>query len=136
MRWDQEMFNQYIEELQNHLFNGMKIEEIIEAAKNDHHQARRLLNLYILKDKETFCDFYARRVELGIQSRFDQVISALFHQTERRPIKQEIIDLLGIQIEMMKNKVEGYGIREFDKDLSAYLMYWRKRAGDLADYHC
>jgi hypothetical protein len=133
MRWDQEMFNQYIDELQKHLFNGMTIEEIIEEAKHDHHQARRLMNLYILKDKETFHDFYERREELGIQSIFDQVISALFHQTEKRPVKKEITELLGIRERMIVMRVDGYGIKEFDKDLLTFGMYWRKRAGDLAE---
>jgi hypothetical protein len=133
MRWDQELFNQYIAELQKHLFNGMTIEEIIEEAKHDHHQARRLMNLYILKDKETFHDFYERREELGIQSIFDQVISALFYQTEKRPVKQEITNLLGIREDMIDTRMQGYPLKEFNKDLLTYGMYWRKRAGDLAE---
>ncbi|MCM3624323.1 hypothetical protein M4D70_19025 [Brevibacillus borstelensis] len=134
MKWDQELFIQYVAELQEHLFSDMTLEEIIEKAKVDHHRARRFMNLYILKDKTTFHNFYSRREDLEIQSIFDQVISALFYETEKRPIKQEIIiDLLGIRQEMIQNGVEGYGIKEFDKDLLAYGMYWRKRRGDLAE---
>jgi len=132
MKWDQEFFNQYLDDLQMHLFEEMSLSEIIELAKRDHHRARRLLNLYILRSRVVFQDFYKRRKELGIQSIFVQVISALFHEVERSPIKQEIVELLGIKECMIESRVEGYGLKEFNKDILAFVLYWRKRKGDLA----
>lgn len=122
-----------MDDLQKYLFAEMNLSEIIQLAKKDHHRARRLLNLHIIRDREVFHDFYKRREELGIQAVFDQVISALFHEADRRSIKQEIIGLLGIEKSMIVSKVEGYGLKEFDKDLLTYGMYWRKRKGDLVN---
>lgn len=133
MRWDQELFNTYLAELRKHLFAKLTIEEIIELAKHEHHRARRFMNLYIIKDKATFQDCYSKSAELGIQCILDQVIFALFHETRIMPVKKEIIDLLAIRQDMIVNRVVTYQVREFEKDLLAYIMYWRKRKGDLVD---
>lgn len=132
MKWDQDFFNQYLDELQKHLFGDMSVPEIIELAKRDHHQARRQMNLHILRSREVFNDFYERKEELGIQF-VDHTISALFHETEKRPVKLEIIELLGIEQGMIKNKVEGYGLKEFDKDLLSFIFYRRKREGTVGE---
>lgn len=131
MKWDESFFNQYMDELQEHLFRDMNISEIIELEKRS-HRARRLLNLHILRNREVFHEFYKMRKELGIQSVFDQVISTLYHDIEKKPIKQDIINLLGIEKSMISSHIEGYYIKEFDKDISAFRMHWRKKKGDLA----
>jgi hypothetical protein len=133
MKWDKELFNQYLDNLQEHLFGDISVLEIIELAKRDHHQARRQMNLHVLRNRETFHDFYVKREELGIQSVYDQVISALFHETEKRPVKLEIIELLGIEQGVIESEVEGYGLKEFDKDLASFIFYRRKREGTVAE---
>lgn len=133
LKWDEDFFNQYMDDLQMHLFGGMSLAEIIDLAKRDHHRARRLLNLHILRNRVVFHDFYKRREELGIQSIFDQGISALFHEMERSPVKHEIVKVLGIEESMIESKVGKYELKEFQKDLLAYGMYWRKRKGDLSN---
>lgn len=133
MIWDQELFIVYLAELREHLFEKLAIGEIIELAKSDNYRARRFMNLYIIKDKATFQDWYSKRAELGIQCILDQVISTLFHESWIMPVKKEIIDLLGIRKDMIVHRVVGYQVKEFEKDLLAYIMYWRKRKGDLVD---
>lgn len=133
MSWDQVMFSQYIDELRIHLFKEMTIEQIIAEANDDHHQARRLVTMYVLKDRDTFHYYYSKREGLGIGYIFDQVISALFHETEKKLFKQDLISLLEIREDMITNKIVGYGIKEVEKDLNSFFTYWRKRSGDLAE---
>ncbi|MFP3391780.1 hypothetical protein [Brevibacillus sp. SIMBA_040] len=131
--WDQELFITYLTELRKHLFAKLTIEEILELAKHEHHRARRFMNLYIIQDKATFHNYYLKRAELEIQFILDQVISALLHENWNMSVKKEIIDLLGIKQDMIVNQVVGYQAREFEKDLLTYIMYWRKRKGDLVN---
>ncbi|MFI8715171.1 hypothetical protein [Brevibacillus brevis] len=131
--WDQELFITYLAELRKHLFAKLTIEEIIELAKREHLRARRFINLYIIQDKATFHNYYLKRAELEIQCILDQVISALLHENWNMSMKKEIVDLLGIKQDMIVNQVVGYQTREFEKDLLTYIMYWRKRKGDLVD---
>lgn len=70
---------------------------------------------------------------MGIQSVYDKVISALFHETEKKPVNLEIIELLGIEQGMIENKVEDYGLKEFDKDVASFITYRRKREGAVAE---
>ncbi|KIL38678.1 hypothetical protein SD70_24825 [Gordoniibacillus kamchatkensis] len=132
MEFDQKFFVGYLQELQNHLFPDQLIEDIIAMVDN-HHQARRFVAMYLLQDRETFHHYFERRKEFGIGGIVDTVISALFHDTNKKPAKQVLIDLLGISEEMIHTRVEGYAIKEFNKDLNSFLFFWRKRTGKIEE---
>ncbi|MBT2282208.1 hypothetical protein J7E78_01405 [Paenibacillus polymyxa] len=129
MIFDQEAFGEYLEQMWEHLFETNTISQII-AKINSNHRARRFFAMYLLKNRETFYLYYQMREELGIGYIFDTAISALFHELEKKPVKQELIDLLQIDLSMADQKVEGYLLREFEKDLNSFLTFWRKRTGE------
>ncbi|MGP3783664.1 hypothetical protein [Paenibacillus sp. 1A_MP2] len=128
MQFDQEEFGEYLEQMWEYLFETNTISQII-AKINTNHRARRFLAMYLLKNRETFHLYYQMREELGIGYIFDIIISALFHEREKRPVKQELIDLLQISLNMANQQVEGYPLKEFNKDLNSFLTFWRKRTG-------
>lgn len=114
------------------MFEEMSIGDVI-AQVNDNHQARRFMTMYLLQDKETFDYYHKKRKDFGIEQIVDTAISALFHETDKKPAKKELIDLLHISVAMRYKKIEGYAIKEFDKDLNSFMFYWRKRSGKLLD---
>lgn len=134
MQFDQEAFGEYLEQMWEHLFEANPLSKII-AKINNNHRARRFFAMYLLKNRETFYSYYQMREELGIGYIFDTAISALFHEREKKPVKQEMIDLLQINLNMANQQVEGYSLREFDKDLNSFLAYWRKRTGGWEHLH-
>lgn len=130
MQFDQETFGEYLEQMWEHLFEANTLSQII-AKINNNHRARRFFAMYLLKNRETFHLYHQLRDELGISYIFDTIISALFHEREKKPVKQELIDLLQIDLSMADQIIEGYALREFDKDLNSFLTYWRKRTGKM-----
>lgn len=132
MEFDQLAFKNYLSELKIHLFEEMSIGNII-AEVNNNHQARRFMTMYVLQDKATFDSYRKKRKDFGINQIVDTAISALFHETDKKPAKKELIDLLHISVGMRYKKIEGYAIMEFDKDLNSFLFYWRKRSGKLME---
>ena len=129
-KFDQAFFNNYLHNLQNHLFPDKSIDEIVDKVNND-YRPRRFVAIYVLKDKETFHHYYQRRKELNIELLFNTVISALFHQRDKKIVKQELIDLLCINEEMAGEKIEGFAVREFDKDLNVFIFQFRKQTGEI-----
>ncbi|WP_405157910.1 hypothetical protein [Paenibacillus sp. FSL H8-0283] len=134
MQFDQEAFGEYLEQMWEHLFETNTLSQII-AKINNNHRARRFFAMYLLKNRETFYLYYQMREELGIGYIFDIIISALFHEREKRPVKQELIDLLQINLNMANQQVEGYPLKEFNKDLNSFLTFWRKRTGEWEHLH-
>lgn len=132
MKLDQSMLEGYLTEMQNHLFGGISIDEIIEQVGYN-HRARRFIAIYLLKNKDTFHHYYSNRTEMGIEYILDIAISSLFYERSIKPIKQELINLLEINENIFYRKVEGYPLKEFDKDLNSLLVYWRKRSGGLME---
>lgn len=130
MTFDQSAFDNYLLELRSHLFADKLIEEIIEEIQ-DNHQARRYVAMYFMKDKPTFHSFYAKRKDIGVEFIFDTVISALFAERHKKAAKQELIDMLEIDEGMIDTKIEGYAIKEFDKDFNAFWFWNHKREGTV-----
>ncbi|RIX60052.1 hypothetical protein D3P08_00205 [Paenibacillus nanensis] len=106
----------------------MSLNQIIEKI-NDNHRAKRFFAMYLLKDQETFHYYYQMRAQLSISFIFDTIINALFNEREKKQVKQELINLLQINADMADQSVEGYPLKEFDKDLNSFLVYWRKNTG-------
>lgn len=130
MEFDQEAFGDYLEEMWTHLFGNNSLSQIIDEINNS-HRARRFFAMYLMKNQETFHSYYQMRTKLGISSIFDTIILALFNEREKKPVKQKLIDLLQIDLGMADQRVEGYPLLEFNKDLNSFLAYWRKRTGRL-----
>lgn len=130
MEFDQDAFGEYLEKMWEHLFEANTLSQII-AEINTNHRARRFFTMYLLKNQDIFHLYYQMREKLGIGYIFDTAISALFHEREKKPVKQELIDLLQIDLSMADQIIEGYALREFDKDLNSFLTYWRKRTGKM-----
>ncbi|MCM2999989.1 hypothetical protein M3647_21165 [Paenibacillus cellulositrophicus] len=130
MEFDQEAFGEYLEEMWAHLFGNRSLSQIIVEINNS-HRARRFFAMYLIKNRETFHTYYQMRAQFGISSIFDTIISALFYEREKKPVKQKLIDLLHIEKDMADQQVEGYPLKEFEKDLNSFLSYWRKRTGRL-----
>lgn len=137
MNIDQSIFENYLIELKNHLFEGMSLDNILAKVHNN-YRARRYVAVYLLKDKYTFHDLYLMRFDFRLNDIFDTVLSAIFSQSDEKTLlKQELIEKLDLCNEMIDLKVEGYPIREFWKDVNSFLMYQRKRSGtsgELLEY--
>ncbi|MCM3786216.1 hypothetical protein M3231_24990 [Neobacillus mesonae] len=130
MVFNQDAFAEYLHELRLHLFGDDSIDEIISKIE-DSHRARRFVMLYLIKNRETFYYYHKKRTELGFELLYDTIISALFYERERKPAKQELINLLAINLGMVSKRIEGYPLKEFDKDLNAFLTYWGKSTGNF-----
>lgn len=134
MKFDQTAFAEYLDAMWIHLFGNDSLTKIIIEISNS-HRARRFFTIYLLKNRETFQYYYAMRKDLSIEYIFDTIIAALFHEREKMPAKQELINLLQINLDMAEQRVEGYPLKEFNKDLNAFLAYWRKRTCGLQYLH-
>lgn len=130
MEFDQGAFEDYLEKMWIHLFGNSSLSQIIIEINNS-HRARRFFTMYLIKNRETFYSYYQMRAKLGISSIFDTIISALFYEREKKPLKRELIDLLQINLDMADQRIDGYPLEEFDKDLNTFIAYWRKRTGRL-----
>lgn len=130
MEFDQLAFIKYLEELRIHLFEDDSIDEIINNIHNS-HRARRFFTMYLIRDCETFHYYYRIREQLGIGFIFDTVIAALFHEQEKKPAKIALVDILQVNLNMANQRVEGYPLKEFDKDLNTFRAYWLKKTGRL-----
>ncbi|WDM21279.1 hypothetical protein [Paenibacillus polymyxa] len=134
MDFDQEAFADYLEKMSAHLFGTNTLSQII-AQINDSHRARRFFTMYLLKNRETFFSYYQMRERLGISFIFDTIICALYYEREKKPVKQTLIDLLQIDLDMVNQQVDGYPLKEFNKDLNSFIFYWRKKTGRLLYPH-
>ncbi|WP_027416880.1 hypothetical protein [Aneurinibacillus terranovensis] len=99
IRLNHGLYQQYIQELQNHLFEKMSIEQIMEDWQN-HHRKRRFIAMYLLQSKEIFYFYYEKRVELGMEGIFNQIISAMFAEPSSQ-LKQGIIQSIGMAEDMV-----------------------------------
>ncbi|MBP1309188.1 hypothetical protein JOD82_002208 [Paenibacillus sp. 1182] len=126
MNYYQYVFNQYIKELHNHLFENEPIDSILRSIRKNHRK-RRFMNMYVLKDKETFHYYYVRRNEMGLDGAYNQIVSALFHEEQKLLIKSKFIYEMSIKREMISSPVLIVEIKEFTKDLQSFVWYATKK---------
>ncbi|ADO59932.1 hypothetical protein PPSC2_28515 (plasmid) [Paenibacillus polymyxa SC2] len=126
MNYYQYVFNQYIKELHNHLFENESIDSILRSIRKNHRK-RRFMNMYVLKDKETFHYYYVRRNEMGLDGVFNQIVSALFYEEQKLLIKSKFICEMNIKREMISSPALMVEIKEFTKDLQSFVWYATKK---------
>ena len=126
-------YKAYLRELHTHLFGSEPIEKIIGEVKIGHRR-KRFVAMYLIQDKETFDYYYERRKELKLEKVFNQLISSMLYKTEKNPLKQLFVDMLGLKNSMVMGKVSSYEIKEIEKDLHAFSFYETKKELKSKDY--
>lgn len=127
MLFDSQAYYRYLGEFHRLLFDDMSLEDIF-AEIHFSHTERRYVNLYVMRDKDTFFKYFEMQDHYGLTGVFDQVLSALFYQMDHCPIKKEIVAMLGVTRDMIKKPASLFAIKEVTKDLHSFSWYVKKRS--------
>lgn len=125
-----EPYKEYLAELGSHLFANASFEEILQTKKKSHRK-KRYVALYLAQDNETFHHYYERRKEFGLEQIYSQLISALLFETEKSPIKREMVKELEVTKDMIDFPCFDYEINEIKKDLNSFQLYLLKRTSKI-----
>ncbi|WCF11513.1 hypothetical protein NDS46_31645 (plasmid) [Paenibacillus thiaminolyticus] len=126
MSYFEQSFEEYINELRTYLFGDISIDEIFNGAIA-YHRNKRFIMMYLLKDRETFSQYYLKRHALGLENIFNQIIASLFFEREKMLIKRKIISKLRLAEEMIVIPVSDVDKRVVTKDLQAFVWYATKK---------
>ncbi|CAM3052663.1 hypothetical protein PASE110613_14480 [Paenibacillus sediminis] len=121
------MFDEYLNWWRENIFPGESIGEIIGGI--DDYRQNRFMCMWLMKSKEEFWSYHARRKELGLEHVFDTIIAALFYETGKKEWKQRFIDLLEITPDLQESEVSDYQIKVLQKDMNSYEVFRRKKLG-------
>lgn len=122
----QEVYEQYIKGLHEHLFDGMPIEQIMGNWQNSHRK-RRFIVMYLLQSKDIFHFYYGKRKEHRIEPIFNQVISALLYEPQKSQLKLDFVSTLGITKDMITENISSFQIKEMMKYLHSFQLCFKKR---------
>lgn len=119
-------YNDYLLELRHHLFADASVEEIMRNIHKS-HRSKRFIALYLAKDKKTFDHYYEKRKELGLESIFNQLISALLHETDKNLMRKFKVKELGINKEMISFPCSNHERDQIRKDFNSIMLYLFKK---------
>lgn len=120
-------YRTYVDELHRSLFEAAPVEQLMKNVYQGHRR-KRFVAMYLMSlSKEEFDAYYANRFDLKLDKLFNQLISALLHETEKNPLKQLFVETLGLTEAMISEPISSYEIKEIEKDLHAFSFYQTKQ---------
>ncbi|WCF11510.1 hypothetical protein NDS46_31630 (plasmid) [Paenibacillus thiaminolyticus] len=124
--FDYNLFAEYLDHLQKHLFGELSFEEILNNIENNHRKIR-FVSMYILKDKELFYELFKKRKERGLEDIFNSVIGTLLCESDNPEFKTVFIRNLNLCSGMLSEEVSEFKRKVVMKDLQAFMLWaWKQ----------